>query len=667
MTLTIDNLNESQRQAAEWDEGPLLVLAGPGSGKTAVLTLRIANIIKSTPNESFRILGLTFTVKAANEMQERVRALLENGVSKRVQIRTFHSFCADILRQHGSHLGLRPDFEVITNDNDRVAILKEMQFNGVEYIDAPEDSLKLIDSFFTHGINLMELRARFSNGQEQNHEMTKNFFSHYLESLIKNNRLDFGSMLYFTRKLFEEKPRIARQVNTVYKYVCVDEFQDTNAAQYKILRLLCDSPNANLFVVADDDQIIFQWNGADPKRLEELKKDYSPKEVQLPENFRCPPEVVSLANNLIAHNPNRSLNKKAGVSHNTAKQGTVRLMPAFNTFDDEVAGLVSELNKILKNQRSNCLVLARSNKLLESAKNELKARDINAEIISKQQDFASSLVLFVYYILKLVNTPDSRSILNKLCAVASHIDGNSISAEEVTADAKVKSVTPLRAFFEKIPSNGKFDGIPDEGIKFLCDSLNYTQFVKKAFKAFDALNTTSAGSELFPDYESDKKNWDRISEKIRRDHSENVSLHVFLQEMDMTPKSKEPSADCVRLQTVHTAKGVEFKNVYIIGLVEEQFPTYFAINSNAKNRDAAMQEERRNCFVAITRTEENLYLSYAKNYFGHPKCPSRFLREMGLNCGETRTESGFTNPKVHLDKTQCAAVQSAKHAPRANL
>jgi DNA helicase-2/ATP-dependent DNA helicase PcrA len=629
MTLTIDKLNESQRQAAEWREGPLLVLAGPGSGKTAVLTLRIADIIKKTPEESFRILGLTFTVKAANEMQERIQALLENGASKRIQIRTFHSFCADILRQHGSQLGLRPDFEVITDDNDRVAILKEMQVSGTAAIDAPEDSLKLIDLLFTHGINLDELSGCFSEGQEEECSELKNIFTHYLDSLAKGNRLDFGSMFYFARKLLAEKPRIARQINMVYKYICVDEFQDTNAAQYKILRILCNAPNANLFVVADDDQIIFQWNGADPKRLEELKSDYTPREVQLPENYRCPPEVVRLANRLIAHNPNRLPNKQEGVSHSAIPQATVRLMP-FSTFDAEVGGLVSELGKIKKNQRGNCLVLARSNKLLESAKAGLKRQSINAEIISKQQDFNSPLVLFIYYVLKLTNAPDSRSILNKLCAVTSRIDGENISAEEVVAEAKVKNTTSLRAFFGKTSEKGKLDGIPSKGITLLCDSLNYSQFVTESFTAFDALNRDGEESELFPDYKTDKENWNRISDKISRNHGDSVPLHVFLQEMDMSPKSKEPSVDCVRLQTVHTAKGMEFENVYIIGLAEDQFPTYFAIKNDGKNGGASIQEERRNCFVAITRTKGNLYLSYAKNYFGYSKQPSRFLKEMGI-------------------------------------
>ena len=208
------------------------------------------------------------------------------------------------------------------------------------------------------------------------------------------------------------KPRIARQVRTVYRYVCVDEFQDTNLAQYRVLRLVAPDSSANLFVVADDDQIIFQWNGADPKRLEELKRDYDPRLIQLPENYRCPAEVVEIANRLIAHNPGRASAKLDGVSQNQV-EGTVRL-EAFADFDDEIAGLISEIESIPKNHRETCVVIARSNKLLVQVQAAMHEQGLNAEIVSRHQDFASPLVQLMYFALKVANAPDSRSLLNKL-------------------------------------------------------------------------------------------------------------------------------------------------------------------------------------------------------------------------------------------------------------
>jgi DNA helicase-2/ATP-dependent DNA helicase PcrA len=623
MNITVDMLNANQRQAVEWDEGPLLVMAGPGSGKTAVLTLRIANLIRNTPDHSFRILGLTFTVKAANEMQNRIRDLLGDD-SKRIQLRTFHSFCTDILGQHGSQLGLRPDFEVITDEKDRIAILKELKDGGQVGVDDPDGSLKQIDTMLTHGITPDDLSSYFKAGQEDQCRALQHVFRGYMKRLVDENQLDFGSMIHFTRELLASKPRIARQVRTVYRYVCVDEFQDTNLAQYKVLRLLCPEPTSNLFVVADDDQIIFQWNGADPKRLEELKSDYTPEIVHLPENYRCPAEVVDIANRLIANNPGRISSKKDGVSHKTG-QGTIQVK-SFRDFDEEVSGLISEIEPTPRNQRETCLVIARSNKLLTQVKDAMVAKGINAEIVSKHQDFVSPPVQVMYYSMKLANAPESRSLLNKLCSAASIVDGTTLSAEDVAATARVEGLTPLRAFFSLAAGRKALELLATKGEAMLCDAMDYLGYVREALKVFDALNQADADGEAFPDYVDDKENWQRIADQIRRTHGDSVSLHVFLQVMDLSPKAKALSKDCVRLQTVHTAKGVEFDNVFVIGLAEEQFPTYFAI----KNGDSAIQEERRNCFVAITRSSKNLYLSYARSYFGWSKQPSRFLREMGL-------------------------------------
>ena len=623
MMITADMLNTNQRKAVEWGKGPLLVLAGPGSGKTAVLTLRIANLIKNSPEENYRILGLTFTVKAANEMQNRIRDLLGND-SKRVQLCTFHSFCADILGQHGSLLGLQPDFQVIIDDKDRIAILKDINDSGQIEVNDPERSLKLIDTMFKLGIMPYELPKYFKDGHEAQCKALQNLFESYIRQLVNDNQLDFGSMLFFTRELLASKPRVARQVRTVYQYVCVDEFQDTNLAQYKILRLLCPEATSNLFVVADDDQIIFQWNGADPKRLDELKNDYSPEIVQLPENYRCPVEVVEIANRLIAHNPRRIGLKKEGIAHKTVT-GAIQLK-SFYDFNEEIQGLISEIEQVPQKQRETCLVIARSNKLLMQVRDKMVELGMNAEIVSKSQEFASPQIQLIYYSMKLANTPESRSLLNKLCSSAGLVDGNNLSAEDVAAKAQVEGMTLLRAFFALISERNTLKPLATYGISFLCDALDYMSFVQAAIEIFDSLNQGDGLGEAFPDYDNDKAIWERIVEQIRRMRGDNVSLHLFLQEMDLSPKAKTLSKDCVRLQTVHTAKGIEFDNVYVIGLAEEPFPTYLAI----KNGDSAIQEERRNCFVAITRTSKNLYLSFAGRYFGWSKKPSRFLHEMGL-------------------------------------
>lgn len=616
-----EQLNALQREAVDWQDGALLVLAGPGSGKTAVLTLRIAQLIHNTPDENFRILGLTFTVKAAGEMRDRISQLLTEN-NRRVHICTFHSFCTDLLRQHGSHLGLKPDFTVISDDKDRLALLKKLD------VDSPEDTLKGIDKLFTHGINTDELRQHAAKTQDDNYQSWATLFEQYLAALTAENQLDFGAMLHFTRQLLQTKLRIARQVRTVYRYICVDEFQDTNKAQYLVLKEIVNAEQPNLFIVADDDQIIYQWNGADPNRLEAVKSDYKPSVLQLPDNYRCPKEVVELANRLIQHNTNRIASKTPSVSQN--EQTGIIDLQSFPHFEAELAGLAQQLQTIPDRQREKCLVIARTNKLLTQVERQLKSAGINAEIVTRNQDFSSPLMLAIYYSLKLTNANDSRSLLNKLCAATSAALSNQIilSAEEIASKASMEGTSLLRAFFEETCRDEQLKAFCEAGIRYLCDSLNFHAFVEESIRYFDHLNQseTPESAENFPDYPADKENWQRIVADVQRNYGDNLSLHVLLQEMDLTPKSKPLSRDCVRLQTVHTAKGTEFEHVYLIGLAEEQFPTYFAIQQGNKS----IEEERRNCFVAITRASSTLYLSYAAKYFGWSKSPSRFLKEMGL-------------------------------------
>jgi DNA helicase-2/ATP-dependent DNA helicase PcrA len=299
MAIDLDSLNENQRKAVLWQDGPLLVLAGPGSGKTLVLTLRVARLLGKRRDAS--VLALTFTTKAAAEMRERVDRLLGQR-GDRAHLCTFHSFATDILRQHGSHLGLRPDFSLLTQIEDRIAILDGIASNlADEGHLLPTDRKNLLDL-------VDRLFAESYDGGPEAPSLIRTpawvplMFAAYCDALVAANRLDFGSLLHFTRRLLLTQRGVARVLRVGWTHVCVDEFQDTNKAQYDLLRLLVAETQPNLFVVGDDDQIIYQWNGASPERLHALRRDYKMEVVQLPENYRCPPEIIGLANKLIVHN-----------------------------------------------------------------------------------------------------------------------------------------------------------------------------------------------------------------------------------------------------------------------------------------------------------------------------------------------------------------------------
>lgn len=303
-----EELSYSQKEAAEWNNGSYLLLAGPGSGKTRVLTCRIARILNLSEGSRFRLLCLTFTNKAADEMRRRIIDFVPTE-ENRLFIGTFHSFCADILRQHGIHLGIRPNFEIYSQEVDLQAVLFE----------AEQKVKKEIDTTFT--VKALPVIKRLKSlliTPERSSDLFSDkslglyiakVYSAYEEELASMNALDFNSLIQNAYILFIRYPSIAKRFRTVYKYLCIDEFQDTNLAQYNFIRAFTGNDYKNIFVVADDDQIIYQWNGASYNRLEAYKKDYSPTVGQLPINYRCPPEVVAIANLLISNNSTFALKK----------------------------------------------------------------------------------------------------------------------------------------------------------------------------------------------------------------------------------------------------------------------------------------------------------------------------------------------------------------------
>ena len=309
--LDMSRLNENQRRAVEWGKKPLLVLAGPGSGKTFVLTMRVARLIRESPNARFRVLGLTFTRTAANMMRERVEHLL-GPEARRARLTTFHSFCVEVLRQHGSHLGLRPDFEILTQDADRLQVLGE----AIRKADAPN-----MPSVSDRSVAVMIdhlLRTGHDGGHDTplpfsgfERDWIRPIYTGYVDTLLRNNRLEFETLLVCCLRLFRKHPRIAKHYRIVYPYICVDEYQDTNRAQDLLVRALCPEDCAHFFVVADDDQIMHQWNGASPERLRKLQRDYKMSVIRFPESYRCPPAVVKLANSLIRFNLEQSPDKMA--------------------------------------------------------------------------------------------------------------------------------------------------------------------------------------------------------------------------------------------------------------------------------------------------------------------------------------------------------------------
>ena len=282
-------LTDIQRQAVLWDQGPLLVLAGPGSGKTQVLTCRIARLLDASRQQNFRVLALTFTNKAADEMKGRVASFVP-GLEERANIGTFHSFCAQIVRQHGVHLGINPDFAIYSADDDRKAVLedalrsaqakgKRVSLDDVKY-------LGIIDRLKSKLIEPLASVKALTGTLDPSR--VAEAYQLYEEELRRINALDFNSLIFEAYRLISTFPAIAARYRKSYPHWLVDEFQDTNSAQYRLVRALAGVDFRSLFAVADDDQIIYEWNGANFKQIQSFLADYSAQVIQLPTNYRCP-------------------------------------------------------------------------------------------------------------------------------------------------------------------------------------------------------------------------------------------------------------------------------------------------------------------------------------------------------------------------------------------
>lgn len=625
-TLDYDSLNDNQRRAVFWGDGPLLVLAGPGSGKTRVLTMRVARLLKDSRGKRFKVLALTFTSKAAAEMRERVDTLVPID-RERALLTTFHSFAADVLRQHGHHVGLRPDYTILTQDGDRLAVVSDAISNLRTHSIDPQGELasllSLLDHHFAQGYT-----PDFSANSFPRLPWFPQLFAEYMRQLVSMNRADFATLLWLCHRVFAEKPVIAKQIRMIFPYVCVDEFQDTNFAQYLLLREIVGPSPANLFVVADDDQILYQWNGASPERLQALRDDYQMSVVQLPESYRCPPDVIRLANSLIQHNLMRAPDKQPlQATRPPTSEGAIRLV-RFASAADEVAWLPNDLRR-RHLPLSGCVVLARTNRLLESAAQALRAEGISAHVVRRKSEFESVPFRWLHAALRLANARHDREQLRRLCKTWYELSGQEIRPDDLVAASALAGGDFLRAWVDAAEQQANPPTITGHLRQYLVDRLTFLLFLTQALSWFDDLEQ-GLGEEGFPDFVDEKQTWIDLQTRILgRFGREETTLHLFLQEMDLEPKAAAPPVDTVQCLTVHASKGLEFDHVYLIGLVEDQLPSFQARRRGDQSRE--MEEERRNCFVAITRVQSSLTLTFALEYGGWTKEPSRFLREMSFD------------------------------------
>ena len=635
--MNIDNLNDKQKEAVLYINGPMLVLAGAGSGKTKVLTNRIANLIDNGISPA-NILAITFTNKAAKEMKDRVFNLIGNDAYM-IQISTFHSLGLKILKENYEKLGYDKNFVVIDSDDALTVIKKIMKDMNLspQYYNAKNIRNKISSA----KNELMDLQS-FAN-LEYDKNIVK-VYEKYLEKLKLNNSVDFDDLLILPIRLFREYPSVLESYQERYKYILIDEYQDTNECQYIFSKMLAKKYK-NIFVVGDNDQAIYAFRGANYKNILNFEKDYpNCKTILLEENYRSTKTILNAANSVIKNN---KLRKDKNLWSNNEEGELIKYIRTDGE-KEEADYVAKEIKKLISDGVNpvDIAVLYRTNaqsRVMEEAclKNNIPYKIIGSFYFYNRKEIKD----LICYLRLINNYKDDVSLLRVINVPKRKIGEKTI--DNISNVALEKN----SCLFDAI-NNGKeleFKNLILD-LKEKCENLSLTEMVElvldKSGMKQELENEKSLDSEIrlenLEEFKSITKNYEEEYGVI--------SLDDFLNEISLVSDMSEhqDGNNKVSLMTVHSVKGLEFDDVFVIGMEEGIFPHYNAINEGT---NSAIEEERRLCYVAITRAKKKLWLLNAKKrmLFGNTQVnpPSRFMDEIDSKYvdSEKRTTSLVGNVK----------------------
>ena len=621
-------LSSMQFHAVQWAQGSALVLAGPGVGKSTVLTTRIARILSESKKRRFRILALTLTSKAGDEMRDRVETMVP-GLSDRATIGTFHSFCAQVLRLHGSHLKIKPDFAIYDQNSDRTEILRDA-LNSAASAGEPVDSddvrwLKVIDQLRRSLVGPEKTKRRFQDSTTG--ERVALVYSIYEKALRDRNAMDFNGLILDTCRLAHKLPAVAARVRRTYPYWLIDDLQDITPAQYSLICILAGCEFKNVFAVADDDQIIYQWAGASYRQIVSFRDHFSPALMQLVENRRCPAQIVQAANNLIAYNSNGTSGKVPPQS-TLPNIGTAIFLCEYPTDGDEAEAVAAEISDLDPSNWGQTVVLGRTRAVLQPVLDALRTAGVDASLPTRRDRFVSPQFVWLHNCLELSLRSMDRLKFAEMVGVANRVSGAELDAAVLAASAESANVSYLEhwALAAKSSDSGILIRLSEFASRLVQSRIRWRQVVSDALEWLPTTNAVNEG--VVGDVEEDKAAWESATSAIRAERGGSPDLDDLLQGFALRPKDPPPDPNAVRLLTIHAAKGLKFDNVWLVGVAESILPSWQSLKGDAN--PAELEEERRNFFVAITRTRKHLTITYANQYRGWKRQPSRFINEMEL-------------------------------------
>lgn len=680
---TIEMLNPAQREAVEQTEGPILILAGAGSGKTRVLTTRIGYLMKEKKVKAENILAITFTNKAANEMRERVDETLNDEDTSAMWITTFHSCCVRILRKSINKIGYNRSF-VIYDSSDQVTLVKDClrELNYSEKAMDPKYIISVISNAKDKLINPKQFREKYKNDFSKS--KIADVYALYQDRLKRNSALDFDDLISKTVELFREHEDVLDFYRNRFRYIMVDEYQDTSRAQYELVRLLAQG-HQNICVVGDDDQSIYGWRGADIRNILEFERDYDDVHViKLEQNYRSTQIILDAANYLIKNNIERKRKKL----WSEKKEGELIKIQLAETEVDEaefVANTISTMVRTGERSYKDFAVLYRANAQARPVEDALNRAQIPYNIYGGTKFYERKEIKDMVAYLRVIQNPQDDISLKRIINVPRRGIGlRTIEKIEDRASLKEES---LYSVLIDIDGNSDISRKAKASINGFVDIMSTFRSLKQIYPASKMIEKVMDITGYLDELEKDKseESQDRI-ENLKEfisvamefeSKNEDTSLEAFLTNVALTsePNEEEEHADRVSLMTIHSAKGLEFPVVFLTGMEEKLFPIARAI---ASMQDTQIEEERRLCYVGITRAKEELFMTMTgkRTLYGRTNhsVASRFIEELPDDCVErlnkVQKEISYSKASYNMldkyTKKYMNTVNKAEMAKKAN-
>ncbi len=679
MPVDLNKLNPEQKQAVMHQTGPLLIVAGAGTGKTTVITDRIVYLIEQKLAKPEEILAVTFTEKAALEMEERVDRALPFGYFD-LWVSTFHSFAERILKDNGLDIGLPTDFKLLDNAGAWILMRQNLDKFGLKYYKPLGNPSRFIKSLLEHFSKCKdqmiypndylkyadELKTELTDLPEESEparvQEIASAYHIYQQLLLESNCLDFGDLINYCLQLFQKRPSILQKYQNKFQYILVDEFQDTNKAQYELIKLLA-YPKNNLTVCCDDDQSIYAFRNASVGNIKKFRQDFSNvKEIYLVKNYRSGQEILDLAYNFIqANNPNRleyisKIDKK--LQAQTKQKGLVQYLH-LKSLDQETKEVAKKITGLLEQNPAlnfnNFAILVRANSYAMPFARSLEKAGLPYQFLASQGLYQKPIILDVISYLKLLDNYHESLALYRILALA--VFGlNSQDIMLITQESHKKA----QSVYETLNQLSLVKGISQE-------TISKTVFLLSIIAKHTEMAKTKPVSEVLVAFLNDSGYLKYLTEQDKLleidllvqfykktkafvETSVDPLLKSFLAQFNWELEGGEQGKlefdpdqgpDSIKIMTIHSAKGLEFEYVFVVNLVDKRFPSIerknaieipeVLVKEQTSQKDAHLQEERRLFYVAITRAKQGLFLTSASNYGGKTfKKPSLFLVELGL-------------------------------------